>query len=197
MMQRAERCDDSPGWRLGAAGLFVALLLQAGAARAEGGIEIRDSTTRLQAGVWFLDADIVYTLNEPALEAVDSGVTLDVELTIRLTQRRRIIWDATFAELKQRYSLQYHALTERYILRNLNSGEQESFGTLAGALSALGTVRALPIIDDALLSRGERHYVALRAVVDIEELGGPLALIRFLWNDWRIDSEWVRWRLDR
>jgi hypothetical protein len=177
--------------------LFVVLMLQAGAARAEGSIEIREATTRLQAGVWFLDADIVYTLNEPALEALDSGVTLDVELTIRLTQRRRLIWDSTFAELKQRYSLQYHALTERYILRNLNSGEQETFGTLAGALSGLGTVRSLPIIDDALLSRGERHYVAIRAVVDIEELGGPLALIRFLWNDWRITGDWVKWRLDR
>jgi hypothetical protein len=196
-MPRAERCDDSPGWRLAAAGLFVVLMLQAGAARAEGSIEIREATTRLQAGVWFLDADIVYTLNEPALEALDSGVTLDVELTIRLTQRRRLIWDSTFAELKQRYSLQYHALTERYILRNLNSGEQETFGTLAGALSGLGTVRSLPIIDDALLSRGERHYVAIRAVVDIEELGGPLALIRFLWNDWRITGDWVKWRLDR
>lgn len=196
-MPRAERCDDNPGWRLGAAGLFVALLLQAGGARAEGNIEIREATTRLQAGVWFLDADIVYTLNEPALEALDSGVTLDVELTIRLTQRRRIIWDSTFAELKQRYSLQYHALTERYILRNLNSGEQETYGTLTGALSALGVVRSLPIIDDALLSRGERHYVAIRAVVDIEELGGPFALIRILWNDWRITSDWVRWRLDR
>jgi hypothetical protein len=57
-------------------------------------------------------------------------------------------------------------------------------------------VRSLPIIDDALLSRGERYFVAFRAVVDIKELGGPLAMIRFLWNDWRVAGEWVQWRLD-
>jgi hypothetical protein len=196
-MQRAERWINQPGWRVAAAGLFVALCLQAGGARADEGIEIRSAATRLQAGVWFLDADIDYGLNETALEALDSGLLLDVELTIRLTQRRRLVWDPTFAELRQRYTLQYHALTERFILRNLNSGEQATFGSLAAALAALGTVRALPIIDDALLSRGERYDVSIRAVVDIKQLRGPLAVITFLWNDWRIASDWERWRLKR
>ncbi len=196
-MLQGVRDFDSPGWRAAAAGLFAALLLQAGLARAAEGVEVRNAATRLQAGVWFLDADIGYALNETALEALDSGLVLDVELTIRLTQRRRIIWDPVFAELKQRYALQFHALTERYILRNLNSGEQETYGSLEAALAALGAVRSLPVIDDALLSRGERYHVEMRAVVDIKELGGPLALITFLWNDWRMTSDWVRWRLAR
>jgi hypothetical protein len=196
-MLQGARSVDHPGWRAAAAGLFAALVLQAGSARAADGVEVLGAATRLQAGVWFLDADISYGLNETALEALDSGLVLDVELTIRLTQRRRIIWDPVFAELLQRYSLQYHALTERYILRNLNSGEQETYGTLEAALGALGTVRSLPVIDDALLNRGERYYIEMRAVVDIKELGGPLALITFLWNDWRITGDWVRWRLVR
>lgn len=196
-MQQGARYFDSPGWRSAAAGLFAALLLQAGLVRAQEGVDVRNASTRLQAGVWFLDADIGYGLNETALEALDSGLVLDVELSIRLTQRRRIIWDPVFAELRQRYSLQFHALTERYILRNLNSGEQETYGSLEAALAALGTVRSLPVIDDALLSQGERYYVEMRAVVDIKELGGPLALITFLWNDWRIKGDWVRWRLAR
>ncbi len=183
-------------WRVAAASLLLVLLLPARGAYAEG-IEVRNASTRLQAGVWFLDADIDYSLNEATLEALENGLALDVELTIRLTQRRRLIWDPLHAELKQRYQLQFHALTERYIVRNLNSGEQVSFASLAAALAALGTVRSLPVIDDALLSRGERYHVALRAVVDIKEIGGPLAMIRFLWNDWRVTGEWVRWRLDR
>jgi hypothetical protein len=61
--------------------------------RSESGIEVLNGSTRLQAGVWFLDADIEYRLNEAVLEAIQSGLVLDIELTIRLTQRRRIIWD--------------------------------------------------------------------------------------------------------
>lgn len=196
-MRRAEQRSDAPGWQLAAAALLVALWLPAAGASADEGIEVHDAGTRLQGGIWYLDAEIEYRLSDAALEALDSGIVLDIELTIRLTQRRRIIWDPVFAELKQRYELQFHALTERYILRNLNSGEHSTFGTLPAALDALGAVRALPIIDDALLSRGSRHFVAIRAVVDIKKLGGPLALIRFLWNDWRIASDWVQWRLDR
>lgn len=186
-----------PAWRRLAAGLALAMLLQTGPLDADDGIEVASASTRLQAGVWYLDADIMINLNDTALEALDSGVLLEFELTIRLTQRRRVVWDATFAELKQRYELQFHALTERYILRNLNSGEQASFGSLDAALEALGTVRALPVIDDALLSRGERYRVSIRAVIDIKQRGGPLALLRFIWNDWRITGEWVGWRLDR
>ena len=197
-MGQVQRRSESPGWRLLAfLGVLAAMLLQGGEAHGDEGIDVRSALTRLQAGVWFLDADIDYTLNKTALEALENGLALDIELTIRLTQRRRIIWDPTFAELKQRYQLQYHALTERYILRNLNSGEQASFGTLSSALMELGTVRGLPIIDDALLSRGERYNVAIRAVVDIKQLGGPLAVIRLLWNDWRITGDWVTWRLGR
>jgi hypothetical protein len=197
-MRQADRWSDNPGWRLAVTGaLAILLLLQSGIARSESGIEVLNGSTRLQAGVWFLDADIEYRLNEAVLEAIQSGLVVDIELTIRLTQRRRIIWDPQFAGLKQRYTLQFHALTERYILVNLNSGEQTTFGSLGPALTALGTIRGLPVVDDALLSRGERYFVAIRAVVDIKQLGGPFAMIRFLWNDWRITSEWVQWRLDR
>ena len=196
-MPRAERWIGVPWRPLAAAGLFIALLLQAGGARAEEGIQVRNAQTHLVGGVWFLDADIDYGLNQTALDALDSGLLLDVELTIRLTERRRLLWDSEFAVLKQRYDLQFHALTERYILRNLNSGEQATFGSLAAALNTLGTVRSLPIIDDALLSDSERYYVAIRAAVDIKQLRGPLAVITFLWNDWRMSSDWVQWRLKR
>jgi hypothetical protein len=196
-MQHPTQWNDFPRWRHAVAGLVVALLMQAGAAGAAEGIEVRSGSTRLQAGVWYLDADIQYNLNQTALEALDSGLALDFELVIRLTSRRRIIWDATFAELTQRNELQYHALTERYILRNLNSGEHTTYGSLDAALTALGMVRSLPIIDDALLSRDERYHVSIRAIADIKDFGGPLAMIRFLWNDWRIVGDWQRWRLER
>ena len=194
-MRRAERRSDELGRRLLVALLFVALWLLAGGARADGGIEIRNATTELVDGVWFLDADISYELNETALEALASGLELEIELTIRLTQWRRLAWDPEFAELKQRYTLQFHALTERYILRNLNSGEEATFGSLEAALKEAGTVRGLPVIDDALLNPDKRYHVNLRTVMDIKELGGPLDIFRLFWNDWRSESDWIRWRL--
>lgn len=195
-MRHAQRRNDTWVWRL----QLIACMLLLCVARplpAADGLVVSNATTRLDNGVWYLDADIDYQLNRTALDALASGLLLDIELDIRLERRRRIIWDAEFAELKQRYQLQYHALTERYIVRNLNSGEQASYASLPTALGRLGQVRGLPLIDDALLERGERYYVEAQAVVDIRGAGGPLAVIRVFWNDWRLESDWVRWRLGR
>jgi len=201
MLQAAQRIGKKGSgkkrWRLSAIAVLGLHMLLAGAARADAPIEIVDASTRLEEGVWYLDADIDYRLNDTALEALENGLELDIELVIQLTERRRLLWDPEFAELKQRYGLRYHALTERYILRNRNSGEQVSFGALQPALEALGTVRRLPVIDDALLSEEERYDVGLRAIIDIKKLGGALVVFRLFWNDWRITSDWARWRLGR
>jgi len=201
MLQAAQRIGKKGSgkkrWRLFAIAVLGLNMLLAGAARADAPIEIVDASTRLEEGVWYLDADIDYRLNDTALEALENGLELDIELVIQLTERRRLLWDPEFAELKQRYGLRYHALTERYILRNRNSGEQVSFGALQPALEALGTVRRLPVIDDALLSEEERYDVGLRAIIDIKKLGGALVVFRLFWNDWRITSDWARWRLGR
>ena len=195
-MRQARRSKDTWTWRLLLAACFL-VLCQAHPLAADDGLVVTNATTRLDDGVWYLDADVDYQLNRTARDALASGLQVDIELVIRVEESRRIIWDAEFAELKQRYQLQYHALTERYILRNLNSGEQTSYSSLPAALARLGQVRGLPLIDDALLDADERYFVEVRAIVDIKGARGPLAVIRVFWNNWRVESDWVRWRLGR
>jgi hypothetical protein len=196
-MRHVEQWMGPSGWRRVAAGVCALFLLALPPAHAEDGIVITEARTRLEEGVWYLDAVIDYRLNATALEALESGLPLDIELEIRLERRRPIIWDAEFGELRQRYQLQFHALTERYITRNLNSGEQSSYASLGAALAALGQVRGLPLVDDALVDPDTKHYVELRAVVDIKRKGGPLAIVRVFWNDWHTESDLLRWRLGR
>ncbi|MBT8137104.1 MAG: DUF4390 domain-containing protein [Gammaproteobacteria bacterium] len=146
-------------------------------------------------GVYYLNATIDYDLNDVALEALARGVALTFEL--RIDVRRTLKWrpDKNVAELLQLYELRYHALSERYIVRNLNSGEQESFLTLAAALLRLGEVRELPVLDSALL-RDEREYVLrLKTVLDIRSFPGPLRVLDVFFGDWRLASEWYDWRL--
>jgi CBS domain-containing protein len=180
-----------------AAALVLVMLPALSTAAAVGFIQILKTSTTQEAGVWYLDADIAWSPGDEAREALDSGLTLDVTLTIVLTKRRRLLWDPNVAELEQRYGLNYHALTQRFIVLNRNSGEQSTHGSLQAALRAMGEVRRLPIIDDSLLEDDENYDVGLRAELDVKQLGGPLALISFLWNDWRVESEWERWPLER
>ena len=117
------------------------------------------------------------------------------ELQIELTRSRRFWVDPEIAKLVQTDELQYHALSERYIVKNLNCGGQNTFATLFSALSVIGRVVELPIIDAALLDPDATYNIRIRAVLDQNRLPGPLRLFA-LWQDgFKLESDWYGWSL--
>ena len=189
---------DRRGWRETLC-LLALLCMGAGAAWADddssGSVEIRTAYAELREGVFYVNGRVEFSLSEAAFEALAKGVRLDVELRIDVNRSRRFIWDDTVADLRQRYRLNYHALTERYVVVNANTGDAESFASIDAALDYLGSVQELPLIDEALLDRDARYEVAMKAVVDVKELKGPLKLLSRFWGDWRIASDWYTWPL--
>ena len=148
--------------------------------------------------MFYLNARIDYRLSEAALEALEGGARLNFKVQIELTGKRRLLPDSEIASLRQRYRLQYNALTGRYLAQNANSGEQVSFGSLDAALKHIGRIARLPIIDASLLDEDRRYELALRATLDIRELPAALRWLGFWWNDdLKIASEWYRWPLNR
>jgi Domain of unknown function (DUF4390) len=162
-----------------------------------GRFEVRAADVELDAGVYYLNARIEYRLSSEARDALHSGVPLRIRLDVEIIHPRRWWFDNDDAELRQLYQLEYQALSERYIVINVNSGEQASFGSLFAALDNLGRVEHLPLIDAALIEDGRDYDVRLRAVLDVEQFPGPLRLLAFWRRDWSIASDWYRWRLAR
>jgi hypothetical protein len=192
-----ERREKSAGiiW---ATTLMSACVFLAGAAvsaKESSRFEIRSAYAELEEAVYFLHARINYPLSKQALEALQSGVALNFLLRIEVNRVRRFIPDSTVASLLQRYQLRFNALTSRYVVHNLNSGGQQSFSSLDAALSFLGRVSNLPILDKALLEPGRRYILRLEAELDIKRLPGPIQLLAFWLDDWRMTSEWYTWPL--
>jgi hypothetical protein len=160
-----------------------------------GRFEIREAHVELSSGVYFLYAAIDYRLSSDARAALESGVPLTIRLEVELLNDRRFWFDGEDAALRQLYQLEYHALSERYIVQSLNSGDQASFTTLFAALNYLGRIERLPLIDAALIERGHAYDLRLRAVLDVEQFPGPLRLLAFWRRDWSLGSDWYRWRL--
>lgn len=167
----------------------------ADAARDTPRFEIRSAYAELADAVYFLHARINYPLSKQALEALQSGVALNFQLRIEVTRVRRYLPDANVATLLQRYQLHFNALVNRYVVRNLNSGGQQSFASLDAALSFLGRVSDLPILDKALLQPGKKYYLRLQAELDVRRLPAPIQLLAFWLDDWRLTSDWYTWPL--
>ena len=163
----------------------------------EGYFEVRSASTQIVNGVHSLDARLQLVLSSEALAALESGVTLTIELQLQVIRDRRLYFDAVDAELAVRFELEYLPVSQRYIVRNLNSGDQDSFATLYSALNSLGRVQGLPVIDDALLSAGRDYRVRLRAMLNTERYPATLRLLFFWRGEWQLQSEWYEWSLER
>jgi hypothetical protein len=163
----------------------------------EGYFEVRSASTELVDGVVRLDARLQLILSSEALAALESGVPLRIELETQIIRQKRFMPDSTEAELNVRFELEYRPLSERYVVRNLNSGEQETFATLYSALNFLGRIDRLPLIDDRLLEQDKRYRVRLRALLQTQQYSAPLRLLFFWRSQWQLKSEWYEWSLER
>lgn len=152
--------------------------------------------TRLAAQVYVMDARVDYTFSNRALEALASGVPLTLRMDIEVERKRGWLPDVTIATLEQYYQLNYHALSQSYLVRNLNSGALYSYPSQQEAISSLGELRDFPLLDANLISPGERYEVEMRIVLDIDALPSPLKLIAYVTPGWHLSSDWSAWSLN-
>jgi len=178
-----------------ACGLVLLWALLWTAAAWAAGFDVVSASTRLEGGVYHLNARIDYRFSGAALEALQNGVPLTVELEMEVRRRRAWLWDETVYALAQRFQLEYHTLSRQYLVSNLNSGERRGFPTRSSALQFMGQIADFPFLDKGLLDPDQRYEGALRARLDIEALPAPLRVFAYLSDDWRLTSEWRTWPL--
>ena len=128
-------------------------------------------------------------MSTEAEAALRSGLTLFVEMQMRVTRQRRWWPDAEVVDVKQGFYVSYHVLSERFVVRSRNSGQQESYPSLSAALANVGQVRDFPLIDATLLGDEGIYYASLRAVLDEDRLPNPLRLLAFWQDDFSLESE--------
>jgi hypothetical protein len=86
-------------------------------------------------------------------------------------------------------------VSDRYLVRNLNSGEQNSFPTLDAAVEQLLHLSGLPVLDQALIETGRRYEFNLRITLDLGDIPDALRILMFWTDDWHRVSEWYTWPL--
>jgi Domain of unknown function (DUF4390) len=122
-------------------------------------------------------------------------VPLTIELDLEIERVRQLLPNSRVAELTQRYHLQYNAVSARFILRNENSGQQESLSTIDAAIEQLSEVRGLPVLDKALISADRRYEASVRAKLDYSTVPFSLRVLMFWVTDWHRESDWYTWTL--
>lgn len=179
--------------------LRMAALLALSSAASAQSISISGVQVSEKDGVQYLDARVHYEFSDAMRDALYNGVALSFVLDIELFRSRDYIWDEAVTSLHQRYYLSHQPLTRNFLVSNANSGAQHILPTLEVALSVMGTVVRLPLIDSNLLDDQANYYGRLRARLDSDELPIPLRLQTYLYlaPEWRLTSDWYPWTLQR
>jgi hypothetical protein len=164
-------------------------------AEEESKLAIREVQVALDEGVYELDVKLDLTLPDAARKAVEAGLTLRLTYEITVDRVRRYMPDAGIAALEQRYEVSYHALSQRYLVKNLNTGEQQDFGSLQAALDRVSDLRGLPVIDAALVSDGPVYEGRIRAVLGMNTAPDVFGWLLFWTDDWSAESNWKKWTL--
>ena len=163
----------------------------------QGFFDIRSAATTLNEGVHELGARLQLILSDDVLDALNSGVPLTIELEFEVIRVRGLWVDDQEATLSFQYELEYRPLSQRSLVRNLNSGDMGSFSTLYSALNNLGRIQNLPVIDDAILDPDSGYRLRLRARLSTKQYPSALRLLFFWRSQWQLESEWYEWSLER
>ena len=188
----------------------IALLLAAmltlstsGVARSDvldGLLEVPSAYVATEHGVFQLFARVAYPVNDDIRAALKDGLTLNFDLDVVVSRERRFWLNETVAEYTLRRELIYHAVSDRYVARDVDGGNtdpQKSYATLEEALEELGTVDAWPFLLSPQLSPNRQYRVALRAGVRRGRLSDTMRVLMFWTDDWHRESEWFSWSLQR
>src|SRR5882762_5736955 len=161
----------------------------------EGRFEVRSADLELKDGVYHLNARIDLPAGDAVRRGLAEGVPLSVELDIDIERVRQLLPNSRVAELTQRYHLQYNAVSARFILRNDNSGQQESLSSVDSAVERLSEVHSLPALDKALIAPDRRYEANVRGKIDYGSVPFSLRVVMFWVNDWHRESDWYTWTL--
>jgi hypothetical protein len=161
----------------------------------DGALLVTSAYVDIDNSVYQLHARIEYPLTPAIRNALRDGVSLAFDLEARITRDRHFWIDPIIADVTLRRELVYHSVSDRYVVRDVQGGRQESFPTLEEALTVLSKVDDWPILVESQLVPGEHYHVSLRAGIRRGRLPASLRALLFWTNDWHRVSGWYVWML--
>lgn len=178
--------------------LWLALLLGVAACGSvqAAGFFVLNAKSELQDNVYRLTAHVQSQLSPEVENALKNGIAVVMQLDIEvLRPGAYYLWSETIATLQQQYRVQYHALSRRFLMTNLNSAALEYFSNLDDVMASLGAITDLPILDKSLLIAREQYAARVRFGINFDTLPVPLRYYAYVLPQWRLQSEWYNFPL--
>jgi len=170
-------------------GAILILAILCGPAAAKG-ITVDSLHSFKKDNRYLLDARISYDFSDEVLKALEHGVALHFNVEIETRMKRQLLWDKTINLDTLGYRLEYHPLSQRYLLTEYNRFRRDDFRTLEAALNNMGRISEYPYADADLFDPDRQYAIRIRVVLDSTYLPAPLRPLSYISTDWQLSSRW-------
>jgi hypothetical protein len=145
---------------------------------------------------YVLSAQIDYPLTPRVIEALQNGVPITFFQELKLVESFPLLgklwqWETDLWQSRLYYELRYHALSEQYVLRSLDTGAQQNFPHIDGALAALGQIEDLSLPPE-FTQQTDNLLLLIRSGLDLSALPTPMRPGAMISSKWQLTSPWVR-----
>jgi hypothetical protein len=182
--------------RIMAGCLIVAGSLALGAAASDA-FAVQSANMRLVGDVYRLSVVMDLELPTHVVEAIENGLPITLVTVLQIERPRWYWWDATVARVELRSQLSYHALSQQYLVRDLETGRQRGYLSLQEALADLSVVFDRSVLDANVLEPGREYEARVRVQLDRLALPAVLRAEGLLNSRWKLQSNWFEWDLVR
>jgi len=175
--------------------MLILALLPLASAMADDDFQVKSVEFRSQDDTLVMDAQIDFAFSEVAIEALDNGVPLTLEVHIQLRASDAWVWDKSLVDQRLRYVIRYKPLSERYLVGRFPDSGGHSYVTRDAAVAALGDLQGIQLVGRERLEEDTNYEVHLQASLDIEALPLPLKPMAYLLPSWKLSTGWTKWPL--
>lgn len=172
--------------------LFVLFALPGSEASASSAVITR-AHAEIREGVVYLDIDLNIVLDKEMIDAMRNAIPINLSMISVIESPRKWWFANQIASDQRRYRLEFHALSNTWLVTDTLEHEARSFSTLDGALRSMERIRAWPVTTARRLSGHGSLVGRVRMVLDINKLPLPLRLPALFDSHWSLNSDWFSW----
>jgi len=126
--------------------------------------------------------------------ALSKGIGLTLVIRSHLYRASLVSWYFKIAEWEDHLLLEHHSLSNRYTLTNPDTNKTEDFTTLAETFDFLEQYTQAVTLPSGV-SANDALQMRLQVSLSRSALPGPLKLVALVLKDWRLASDWERWKV--
>jgi Domain of unknown function (DUF4390) len=156
-------------------------------------VTVEFATSTLVNERYHVDAYIEYDFDDEVLTALAHGITLQIDTYIRVKRERDWLWDPVVRDETISFLLERHALSDHYLLTNLNTDHKEQYQYLDEALRAMGSIKEHFLFDKSTIDPDASYIGFIMAELNIEALPPPLRPVAYISSQWQAESPWYEW----